>query len=248
MGTTTTLLALYKPSLGESGYDDEVNASFDVIDAALGKLHVHGADIASAGTIDLDAATGDIIDLTGTTPITVITLANGKKRTVRTTGILTFTNGASLIMPSNSNIKSAAGDIFTFRGYAAGVVRCVLFSPFNPSGTYTPTVTNIINLDASAFGTTCHYMRVVNEVLVSGEFTADVTAAGSTAQLRIDLPIASALTATNQLSGTFVSANAASICGVIYADVTNDQAEFEWIQPSTPSNITYRFMFSYTIL
>ena len=248
MGTTTTLLGLYKPSLGESGYDNEVNDSFDVIDAALGKLQVHGADIASAGTIDLDAATGDLLDLTGTTTVTVITLANGKERKVRTTGILTFTNGASLIMPSNSNIKSAAGDIFVFRGYAAGVVRCISFSPFNVSGLYTPTPTITLNLDTVTFGVTCHYMRVGNEVLIGGEFSADVTSAGSAAQFRIDLPIASAFTSSNQASGTFVSSNAASICGLIYSDATNDQLFFEWIQPSTPSNITYRFMCSYTIL
>ena len=48
MGTTTTLLALYKPALGESGYDDEVNNSFDIIDAAFGSTTASGTDTYTA--------------------------------------------------------------------------------------------------------------------------------------------------------------------------------------------------------
>jgi hypothetical protein len=92
------------------------------------KLHKHGADVASAATIDLGAATGDLVDVTGTTTITAITLAEGEMRTVRFTGILTLTNGASLVLPSAANITTAAGDYAIFRGYAAGVVRCVVYN------------------------------------------------------------------------------------------------------------------------
>lgn len=102
----------------------------------------HGADIASAtgaGTLNLDTATGDLVDVTGTTGITAITLAEGKTATVRFTGILTLTNGASLVLPGAMNITTVAGDVGIFRGYAAGVVRCVNFQPISsgptPSGT-----------------------------------------------------------------------------------------------------------------
>lgn len=88
-------------------------------------LSVHGADIASASTIDLDAATGNLVDVTGTTAITAITLSNGRERTVRFTGALTLTSGASLVLPTGANITTVAGDYAIFRGYAAGVVRCV---------------------------------------------------------------------------------------------------------------------------
>ena len=107
----------------------------------------HCADIASAGTVNLDTATGDLVDVTGTTTITAITLADGKCATVRFTGILTLTNGASLVLPGAANIPTQAGDIAVFRGYAAGVVRCVSYSSslgalrsvqtFTGSGTYT---------------------------------------------------------------------------------------------------------------
>ncbi len=85
----------------------------------------HGTDVASAGTIDLDAATGNLIDVTGTTTITAITLADGAERTVRFTSALTLTNGASLVLPGGANITTAAGDFAVFRGYASSIVRCV---------------------------------------------------------------------------------------------------------------------------
>ena len=84
-----------------------------------------GEDIASAATVNFDTSTGDLIDVTGTTTITAITLAEGVEKTVRFTGILTLTNGASLVLPGTANITTAAGDFAVFRGYAAGVVRCV---------------------------------------------------------------------------------------------------------------------------
>lgn len=84
-----------------------------------------GADIASASTVNLTTATGNVLDVTGTTTITAITLAQGYWRVVRFTGILTLTNGASLILPTAANITTAAGDYALFAGYASSVVRCV---------------------------------------------------------------------------------------------------------------------------
>lgn len=98
---------------------------------AYDNLSVRGADIASAATIDLDAATGNLVDVTGTTTVTAITLASGRERTVRFTGVLTLTNGASLVLPGGANITTAAGDYAVLRGYAAGVVRCVAYTKAN---------------------------------------------------------------------------------------------------------------------
>lgn len=87
-----------------------------------------GADVASAATIVLDTTTGDYVNITGTTNITAITLAQGQQRTIKFAGILTFTNGASLILPGGANIITAAGDVAILRGEAAGVVRCVAYT------------------------------------------------------------------------------------------------------------------------
>ena len=86
-----------------------------------------GSDIASAATLNFDSATGDLVDVTGTTTVTAITLAEGKGQWVRFTGILTLTHGASLVLPTAANIATAAGDYAYFRGYSGGVVRCVVY-------------------------------------------------------------------------------------------------------------------------
>jgi hypothetical protein len=108
--------------------------------AAKDNLSVHGADVASATTTNLETATGDLIDVTGTTTITAITLSEGHERTVRFTGILTLTNGASLVIPGAVNFITAAGDFVTFRGYAAGVVRVVAIQLANPNEEVAATV------------------------------------------------------------------------------------------------------------
>jgi len=65
----------------------------------------------------------NLIDVTGTNAVTAITLADGAERTVRTTNVLTWTHGASLVLPTGANITSAPGDYWTFRGHGTGVTR-----------------------------------------------------------------------------------------------------------------------------
>ena len=120
------------PSTPSTGYLSPyatTNSEFQIVDDAgvnFKPPYKHGADVASAATIDLDAATGDLVDVTGTTTITAITLANGKQCIVRFTGILVLTHGASLVLPNAAaNITTAAGDVAVFRGYASSIVRCV---------------------------------------------------------------------------------------------------------------------------
>ena len=100
-----------------------------------------GADVASSATIDLDGATGNLVDVTGTTAITAITLSAGRESVVRFTGVLTLTNGANLVLPGGSNITTAAGDFAVFRGYASGVVRCVSYSKATGLPVVSPSVT-----------------------------------------------------------------------------------------------------------
>lgn len=88
-----------------------------------------GADIASATTTDIGAATGDFVDITGTTTITGLgTIAAGVERTVRFTGALTLThNGTSLILPGAANITTAANDRAIFRSLGSGNWLCVTY-------------------------------------------------------------------------------------------------------------------------
>lgn len=104
----------------QTGSKLQVNGSISTSTVFNG---AQGADIASAGTINLETATGNVVDVTGTTTITAVTLSQGHERLVRFAGALTLTNGASLVLPSGANITTAAGDYAKFAGYAAGVVR-----------------------------------------------------------------------------------------------------------------------------
>lgn len=99
--------------------------------AGYDAIKIHGADIAAAATLDLDSVTGDLIDVTGNTTITAITLANGRQRMVRFTGTPAVSHdGTNLILQGVATFTAAPGDIAIFRGYASGVVRGVFF-PFS---------------------------------------------------------------------------------------------------------------------
>jgi len=88
---------------------------------------VKGSDIASASTLNLDTATGDLVDVTGTTTITAVTLSEGRRRWVRHTGAQLLTHGSSLLLNGAANITTVAGDFVLYMGYAAGVVRAIHF-------------------------------------------------------------------------------------------------------------------------
>lgn len=104
-------------------------------------IDVRGSDVASAATINLDTATGDIVRVTGTTTITAITLTDGQKRAVVFTGALVLTAGASLVLPDGASITTAAGDVAIF--VADGTtIRCESYSPSSGFITSNPVPTS----------------------------------------------------------------------------------------------------------
>lgn len=110
--------------LSTNNLSDLTNAVTARQNLAIGK---HGADIVAAATINLQTATGDVVDVTGNTTITAVTLNDGEERTVRFTGTPILTHGASLVIPGAVSMFMAAGDYVVFRGYASSVVRVTNF-------------------------------------------------------------------------------------------------------------------------
>jgi len=94
-------------------------ASFSVTFTGFAVNEVKGADIASAATVNLSTATGNLVHITGTTNITAFTIPSGAMREVVFDGILTLTNSATLILPTGANITTAVGDTATIRGDGA---------------------------------------------------------------------------------------------------------------------------------
>ena len=88
-----------------------------------------GASIASDGTVDLYKATGDFVDITGTTTISSFGEAEaGFEIEVRFTGILKLTyNASTMRLPGNADIITQANDTATFRSYGGGNWECVKY-------------------------------------------------------------------------------------------------------------------------
>lgn len=113
------------------------------------------------------------------------------------------------------------------------------------SGTYTPTLTNVANLD-SATAQVTSYSRVGNVVTVFGRVDVDPTANGTTTQLGISLPVASNFANTWECAGTggpqtFVET------AKINADTANDRAHMEFISTDLNAH-SIIFHFSYRII
>jgi hypothetical protein len=103
-----------------------------------------GTAIASASSINLGAATGSNLHITGTTTITSLgTVAAGVERRVIFDGALTLThNATSLVLPGNANITTAAGDSAVFISEGSGNWRCVSYNKADGTSVGAATIAN----------------------------------------------------------------------------------------------------------
>lgn len=111
---------------------------------------------------------------------------------------------------------------------------------------YTPTLTNVANLDGST-AYECQYMRVGGTVVVSGKVDVNPTAPAALTQLGISLPIASNLGAAEDCAGTAFASGIAGQGAAIRGDVANDRAEMVWISADVTNQPMY-FTFAYQII
>ncbi len=112
------------------------------------------------------------------------------------------------------------------------------------SGTYTPSLTNVANLDASTTHV-CQYMRVGSTVTVSGYVEVNATA-GAATQLGISLPVASNLLNIEDCAGTAACPDIAGMSAAIVADAANNRAEMQWIATDL-NNRSMFFSFTYRV-
>jgi len=84
--------------------------------------------VASASTLALGAATGIQYDITGTTPITLITgIGLGEERILRFTGATTLVSSSNLKTPGGEDIPVDAGSVAFIIGEGSGVVTVTDF-------------------------------------------------------------------------------------------------------------------------
>lgn len=117
--------------------------------------------------------------------------------------------------------------------------------PTLASGTYTPTLYNTTNVDAST-AYTCQYMRVGSVVTVSGRVDIDANGTGATT-LGISLPVASNFTAAEQCAGTGVDITDNDKALWVEADPTNDRALLKTFSVGLADHAVY-FTFTYSVL
>lgn len=149
---------------------------------------------------------------------------------------LSATGGASRVLKQTS-----AGAAITVAQLASTDISDLA------SGTYTPTLTNVANVDAST-PSQCQYLRVGSVVTVSGKVDIDIAAAATNTQLAISLPIASDFTANTDCCGVAAASDSVSLSAAIRADSVNNRAEIRYISTADVASVQLFFTFTYQIL
>ena len=91
-----------------------------------------GTDIAAAASIDIGAASGQYLRVTGTQAISQLGVVNaGTMRFVEFTGAATLNNSASLILPGGASIQIQAGDVAILVSRGAGTWKLLSYSVGN---------------------------------------------------------------------------------------------------------------------
>lgn len=179
-------------SLANPGKAPSQQAVKKYVDSAVGKKldsTLNDDTIASAATLDLDATDGSQLRVTGTTPVTAITLAEKDTRTLVFDGAVLFTASPTLTLPGGvATLTAAAGGYANVTGEAAGVVSMDAY--FSPSFA--------IHYGGDFFTngsfTTLNEVTITPALVVTGNKTATLTlntvAAGSS-PTTINLPLGS---------------------------------------------------------
>lgn len=171
-----------------------------------------------------------------------IVAANEMRRVVDLTD-----TGASNWTDANNIHVAAAGMLPIGRSIARNAERGG--SPLNTlgSGSYTPTLTGVVNVD-SLTPVACNWLRVGNQVVVSGQMAVNPTTAGNTlTQVSISLPVASDVWITTLVSGVATSMSLAGVIGWVTADIANDAAILNF-KANSDANQNLMFSFQYVVV
>lgn len=150
----------------------------------------------------------------------------------------------TLIPVPAASPQIVAGDGLTGGAEAGNNGRFDMEFP-TTAGTYTPGIVPISNITGyTAYP--CQWQRVGNVVSVSGKVDLEPASAAGTI-LGLALPVASNLSATEQLAGTANTPAAAGMAAAIYADTTDDTAWLRFVATDT-ANRSWFFTFMYQVI
>jgi hypothetical protein len=181
-----------------------------------------------------------------------ITLATyGSVHQVTGNGLLVGTSGATPLVLGTNNVERARFDsnglllVPTMHNATGSTGTAQAVS----SGTYTPTVTGVLNVAAVA-NARAQWMRVGSVVTVSGAVDIDPTATSTATNYTISLPIASNLTNAGDLSGTMAfweGPVTTVIAAPVRTNTTSDVADVVFTSASAAASTTNYFVFTYIV-
>ena len=164
---------------------------------------------------------------------------------------MNVTNTAPATAPKLLDLQIGGSSLFTVdKTGGVTLARTTVTTPATTdgnvfSGTYTPTLANLVNITAGSTYV-CQYMRVGNIVTVSGKITlTSTTTANNT--FNMSLPIPSGFSAQEQCAGTFSNSNISGAAFTIFADVANDNVFFS-CRPGSIATQDYCFSFTYQVI
>lgn len=216
-GTSDVLLGLFDTT--NHKWRPATDGAFD---------EVKGADIASATTCDIGAATGNFVHVTGTTTITGLgTVKAGTRRHVKFTGALILTHHASqLILPTAANITTVAGDTATFISLGSGNWICIQYQ--RADGTA---------LSATSALATPVWVAYATNANLTTSIPADDTKPQNTEGTQILSGSFTANSATNYVEVEYFgcASNATTVdnvCAALFMDSAADAVDEGWVTTS----------------
>ncbi len=151
-------------------------------------------------------------------------------------------SGSGMLKTKAINIENdpttSAGsyDILT-RNSSTGVVEKVSSTSIATSGTFTPALTNVLNV-ASATLTNAYYIKVGNIVTVTVGLSVTATAANTNTVLKIDLPIARVSSGTNNIGMAALADNSTHIVGNVQTSGDTATASLYYYPTTTNAHVT----------
>lgn len=241
----------------------------------VGSLASSGAVSGTTGTFS-GALSGTTLTLTGATTggttaaysgaVTVASLASSGAVS-GTTGTFTgAVSGTNATFTGNANIgdhatndsfnvtavssftgNSSFNDGVTLGGDSSDTIAFVGTPIGNIlSTTYTPTITNVSNMDANTLRS-AYYTRVGTQILVFLRVNMDPTAADTSTSVGVSLPVASNFSTAFQAIGSGSSAAGSRNC-LVSSDSGNDRATYEFTSDSVASTADHAIWFMYQVI
>lgn len=191
-----------------------------------------GATSAAGALTNLGAAPTTRSISTGTGLVGGGNLSSDRTLSLATSGVTAGSYGSALKIPT-----------ITVDAYGRVTIVSENTIPALSSGKYTPAATAVANID----GVTVYdaiYSRVGDVVTVSGRVDIDATSAGATTQMTLTLPIATTMTAQQDLSGSFKGISNGD-GGGIYNN--GNKPQFHFTPTSTASQIFF-YTYQYRVI